>query len=172
MSLIRYHPRYSKGMFNHCVIKDGVIRKHVYHFDSKFHRVGGPAVHQWNSKGQLIWEQWLVDESYHREDGPAFRRWNSKGQLIIEEWCLNGQYNREDGPALRVWNDEGVLIEEIWHRHNDRHREDGPALREWNDEGQLIFEEWWVDGKLVDKPSGCDGKVVTIEGKQYRLEPV
>ena len=74
--------------------------------------------------------------------------------------------------VIQEWNDEGQLIREAWYVDGKVHREDGPAVHRWNDEGQLILEEWRVDGKLVDKPSGCDGKLVTIDGKQYRLEPV
>ena len=74
--------------------------------------------------------------------------------------------------VIQLWNDEGQLIREEWRVDGKFHRVDGPAVHRWNDEGQLILEEWRVDGKLVVKPSGCDGKLVTIDGKQYRLESV
>ena len=102
----------------------------------------------------------------------VIQRWNSEGQLIREEWRVDGKFHRVDGPAVHRWNSEGQLIYEQWRVDGKLHRVDGPARRQWNDEGQLIYEEWWVDGEEVDKSSGCDGKVVTIEGKQYRLEPV
>jgi len=56
---------------------------------------------------------------------------------------------------------------------DERHRLDGPAV-EWLDD----YKEWWVNGKLMTekefnkytkpKPT-CEGKVVEVDGKKYKL---
>jgi hypothetical protein len=125
----------------------------------------------------------------HREDGPAIE-W-SDGH---KEWYRNGQLHREDGPAVE-WAD-GT---KYWYRNNQCHREDSPAIelpsgnKEWYRNGQLHREDgpaiewsdgtkfWYLDGKKLtekeflkrtqDQPS-CDGKVVEIDGKKYKLTEV
>lgn len=99
----------------------------------------------WNDNGQLVYESYFFNRKLHREDGPAYQRWNKNGRLVYEEYWLNGEL----------------------------HREDGPAYREWDDNGRLIYEEYWLNGKKVAKADlhtqSCDGKVVEIDGKRYKL---
>ena len=78
------------------------------------------------------------------------------------------------GLFTHVVIEDGELKWQMCFFDGNLHRVDGPAHQQWNDEGKLIREEWWIDGndKQVVKPSGCDGKLVTIDGKQYRLELV
>ena len=60
-----------------------------------------------------------------------------------------------------------------WYRDDKRHREDGPAV-EW----ASGTKEWYLNGKqlseseFMTRNKTCDGKVVTIDGKQYRLHEV
>jgi len=60
-----------------------------------------------------------------------------------------------------------------WYLNGKRHREDGPAS-EWAD-GEKY---WYLNGvELAEadfnakqkKPESCDGKLVEIDGKKYRL---
>ena len=80
-------------------------------------------------------------------------------------WLLNGKYHREDGPALGFSNGG-----KHWYQHGKRHREDGPALEHANG-----YKEWYLDDKKLteqefnQRMSSCDGKVVEIEGKKYKL---
>jgi len=103
---------------------------------------------------------------------------NDAGQLIREEFWLNGGFHNEHGPAVRVWNDAGQLIYEAFWLNDRLHNEHGPAIREWNDAGQLTYEEFWLNyerlskDKWIAKTQSCVGKIVTIDGKQYRLEEV
>ena len=114
-------------------------------------------------------------------DNDGTKRWyNELGQLHNEHgpaieyadgskcWYLNGQRHREDGPAI-----EDADGTKSWYRNGKLHREDGPAV-EWADGSK----EWYLNGKYLTeaefnartkKQSTCDGKVVEIDGKKYKL---
>jgi hypothetical protein len=85
-------------------------------------------------------------------------------------WYLDGKRHREDGPAF-----EGSGGTKSWWLNGKRHREDGPAI-EWSYE----TKEWYLDGKeltkqehkaATSKPT-CEGKIVEIDGKKYKLMEV
>ena len=85
-------------------------------------------------------------------------------------WYFNGQLHREDGPAVE-WAD-GT---KYWHFNGKIHREDGPAI-EWASGSKY----WFLNGEELTeaefnariKQSSCDGKVVEIDGKKYKLQEV
>ena len=62
-----------------------------------------------------------------------------------------------------------------WYLNGKRHREDGPAI-EYGDGSKcwylndVEFTEEEYNNKM--KPTSCNGKVVTIDGKQYKLTEV
>ena len=64
-------------------------------------------------------------------------------------WYLNGKYHREDGPAVECSN----------------------GAKFWRLNGEELTEEEYNE-RMNPKPSSCNGKVVTIEGKQYKLTEV
>ena len=87
-------------------------------------------------------------------------------------WYLNGKYHREDGPAIEYKNGD-----KAWWLNGNRHREDGPAI-EWADGDK----EWYLNGieysesdwkkevaKLRANKTSCDGRIVEIDGKKYKL---
>ena len=80
-------------------------------------------------------------------------------------WYLNGKRHREDGPAIEWANGS-----KSWWLDDKRHRGDGPAA-EYADG----TKEWWLNGKQVTEAEvmgiGCDGKLVEIDGRKYRLIP-
>ena len=63
-----------------------------------------------------------------------------------------------------------------WYLNNKRHREDGPAVelasgsKSWCLNGKYLTEDEWR-AKTQPQPS-CDGKVVEIDGKKYKLTEV
>jgi hypothetical protein len=87
-------------------------------------------------------------------------------------WYLNEQLHREDGPAIDC--DDGY---KCWYIKDRLHREDGPAVECAN--GQKV---WYLDGQqyredtykaeMAQRNNTCNGKVVTIEGKQYELAEI
>ena len=83
-------------------------------------------------------------------------------------WYLNGKLHREDGPAVE-WSDGTKR----WYRNGKLHREDGPAC-EFADG----TKRWYIDGLALaeegfnNKNKTCNGKIVTIDGKQYKLQEV
>ena len=106
----------------------------------------------------------------HRENGPAVERASG-----IKEWWLNGQRHREDGPAAE-YSDGG---KEWWLNHM-LHRENGPAIEYGNG-----VKEWWLNGecyyeadfhaemkKRKSASTSCEGKIVEIDGKKYKLVEV
>ena len=78
----------------------------------------------------------------HRVDGPAVEYVDG-----YKSYYLNGLLNRTDGPAIE--------------------RADGTKLYYLNGQG-LTKEEW----EQRVKPPTCDGKIVEIEGKKYKLVEV
>jgi hypothetical protein len=116
-------------------------------------------------------KRWLLNGKTHREDGPAVEYANG-----TKEWCLNGYCHREDGPAI-----EGANGYKSWYLNGNLHREDGPAV-EYADG----TKEWYLNSKHYSEaefnaemakrkqpqPLSCEGKVVEIEGKKYRLTEV
>ena len=65
-----------------------------------------------------------------------------------------------------------------WYQNGNRHRLDGPAIeysdgtKEWYIEGKEYTEQAFNQKvKELTSPT-CDGKLVEIEGKKYRLQIV
>ena len=85
-----------------------------------------------------------------------------------KEWLQHSKLHREDGPA-REWSD-GT---KEWLLSGKFHREDGPAVEWANGE-----KYWYLNDKRLSEQefnqrmSSCDGKVVEIEGKKYKLQEV
>lgn len=90
-----------------------------------------------------------------------YTKWFKEGTDIL---------HRENGPA-------GLHVNggKDWYKNGKRHREDGPAFEYFN------CKEWWFNGikipcftqeeflKKIKPQSSCDGKVVEIDGKKYKL---
>jgi hypothetical protein len=112
-------------------------------------------------------KDWYLNDKRHREDGPAvecvdgYRCWYKKGRL-----------HREDGPAV-----EHADGDKSWYLDGKKHREDGPAV-----EHAGGYKSWYLEGVNYSKSehkaemnrrnNTCNGKVVTIEGKQYELTEI
>ena len=83
---------------------------------------------------------------------------------------VNGMLHREDGPALE-WCDGQM----DWYVNGARHREDGPAIvyangsKRWYLNGKQLSEEEFLKKTQKSTPASCEGKIVEIEGKKYRL---
>ncbi|MFA5024128.1 MAG: hypothetical protein WC523_04190 [Patescibacteria group bacterium] len=110
-------------------------------------------------------KEWYLNGKCHREDGPAIECANG-----TKEWYINSLHHREDGPACEYANGD-----KYWYLNGQRHREDGPAI-ERSDGGK----EWYLDGieyteeefLAKTKPATCEGKIVEIDGKKYKLSEV
>ena len=82
-----------------------------------------------------------------------------------KEWFLNDNLHREDGPAV-----EWTSGTKSWYLNGRFHREDGPAVEYINGD-----KYWYIDGKELseeefnNRNKNCNGKIVTIDGKQYKL---
>ena len=100
----------------------------------------------------------------HREDGPAVESANG-----TKVWYRNDRRHREDGPAVECANGD-----KFWYRNGQRHREDGPAI-EYADGRKY----WYINDKELTETEfnartndNCNGKVVEIDGKKYKLTEV
>ena len=108
---------------------------------------------------------WYLNNKRHREDGPAIEYANGD-----KHWYLNDQRHRTDGPAIEWTNGN-----KYWYLNGQLHREDGPAI-EWTNGTKL----WLLNGKELTEqeflaqqsPSTCEGKIVEVDGKKYRLQAV
>ena len=84
-----------------------------------------------------------------------------------KNWYLNGKRHREDGPSV-----EHPTGYKAWYLNDKLHREDGPAV-----EYSTGSKFWFLEGKKLteqqhkaatSKPT-CEGKIVEIDGKKYKL---
>ena len=142
-------------------IKINEVGDTFYYSDKEMnilHREDGPTI-EWADGSK----SWHLNGECHREDGPAIEWPNGS-----KEWYLNGHPHREDGPAI-----ERADGYKSWYLNGRPHREDGPAI-EWPNGSK----EWWLNGeRLTEKefnkrkePSSCcNGKIVEIDGKKYKL---
>lgn len=107
---------------------------------------------------------WYLHGLRHREDGPAVE-WASGDKF----WYLHGKLHRENGPACEYANGT-----KAWYLHDERYREDGPAVelangsKAWYLNSKFLTKEEWEKQVSTATPS-CEGKVIEIEGKKYKL---
>jgi hypothetical protein len=86
-----------------------------------------------------------------------------------ERWYNEqNQLHREGGPAVEYTNGD-----KSWFFNGKHHREGGPAI-EWADG----TKKWFVNGNELTEAEfnahtkSCNGKVVEIDGKKYKLQAV
>ena len=145
------------------VTEAGIIR--WYNEKEEYHCEHGPAVEYPNGN-----KYWYQNNKLHRLDGPAIEYVDGD-----KSWYQNGELHRLDGPAIECVNGA-----KYWYQNNKLHRLDGPAV-ECTDGSKY----WFIEDKeyteaefkkkvkeLKNPKSSCDGKVVTIEGKQYKLTEI
>jgi hypothetical protein len=107
-------------------------------------------------------KRWYHKKKLHREDGPAIEWVNGR-----KEWYVDGKLHRTDGPAI-----EFAAGTKFWYVDGECHRIDGPAVeyadgyKAWYVDGEALTEAQWR--KRVTK-STCEGKVVEVDGVQYKL---
>jgi hypothetical protein len=76
------------------------------------------------------------------------------------------QLHREDGPAVELASGT-----KCWYLNDKCHREDGPAVELANGD-----KRWFLNGKKLteaefnSRTKSCNGKVVEIDGKKYKLQ--
>ena len=109
-------------------------------------------------------EGWYNEQDQlHREEGPAVERANG-----TKHWYINGQLHREEGPAIESANGD-----KEWYHNDKLHREGGPAIEYANG-----TKYWYLNGKGLTeaefnaRTKSCDGRVVEIDGKKYKLQAV
>jgi hypothetical protein len=105
--------------------------------------------------------RWYNEQGkHHREGGPAIEWANG-----AKSWWINGECHREDGPACE-WADG----DKSWYINGQLHREDGPAVE--RADGTKF---WYINGECLTeaefnaRTKSCNGKVVEIDGKKYKL---
>ena len=88
-----------------------------------------------------------------------------------KHWFYGGKRHREDGPAIEFFSGG-----KEWWLNNQRHREDGAAC-EYSDGvkfwylNDVRYTEEEYHNKQNKVPS-CAGKVVSVDGRKYKLEEV
>jgi hypothetical protein len=86
----------------------------------------------------------------------------------IRWYNSNNELHREDGPAM-----EYASGDKYWYINGKRHREDGPAIELANG-----TKYWYINDKHLTeaefnaRTKSCNGKVVEIDGKKYKLQEV
>jgi hypothetical protein len=110
-------------------------------------------------------KRWYHKKKFHRLDGPAIEYADG-----TKSWYCDGKLHRTDGPAIEYADGN-----KCWCVNGKLHRTDGPAIDYVNgnkywylDDVELTEYEW---RKRVTKPN-CEGKVVEVDGVQYKLVAV
>ena len=89
-----------------------------------------------------------------------------------KRWYLNGKLHRTDGPATEYTNGS-----KCWYLDGKLHREDGPAVecadgtKCWYLNGEELTEAQFAD-RTKKANRTCEGKVVEVDGVEYRLSAV
>ena len=105
----------------------------------------------------------------HRVGGPAIDYDNGDKEWY-KEWYKEGILHREDGPACEYANGY-----KCWYKEGNLHRVDGPAVEDANG-----TKYWYLEDKKYTEAeynkklhaSTCEGKVVEIDVKKYKLTGV
>ena len=112
-------------------------------------------------------KEWRRDNNLHRDDGPAVEMHDG-----TKKWFLKGLLHRDDGPAV-----EGIDGTREWCLMGKLHREDGPAIMypdgtTYHYLNDKYYSEQAFKKEMSRRNNSCDGKVVEIEGKKYKLTEV
>ena len=136
--------------YNSC--DEAISRTIEKYLGNKLHCLNGPAIQTYDPRdGRKIREVYYEHGNCHRDDGrPADITFFDDGNLLREEYFVNGKRHNENGVAIVSYNRDGSIN----------------AQRYYLNDELLTHEEWLL------KTSSCDGKIVEIDGKQYRLTEV
>ena len=113
-------------------------------------KVEAKVVWKYYDNGKLEYEAYYIDGKLHNPNGPAYRSWYKNGNLATEECRIDDKY----------------------------HNPNGPAFHSWYSNGKLVSESYWIGGKQLTKKQfenrnkSCEGKVVEIDGKKYKLQEI
>lgn len=88
-------------------------------------------------------KEWYSDGRRHRIFGPAIERENG-----TKYWYVEGEHHRLDGPAI-----EYPSGSKYWYINNK----------------QVTEEQHKVLVENMNKPVTCDGKLVEVDGKKYKM---
>jgi hypothetical protein len=127
------------------------------------HRLDEPAIEYADGN-----KAWWVNGKRHRLDGPAIEC--ASGTKC---WFVNGKLHREDGPAIEYA--DGT---KQWLVNDELHRLDGPAIelsgggKAWYIAGKSYTEKQFNKKVKQLQNKSCEGKIVEIEGKKYKLTSV
>jgi len=91
----------------------------------------------------------------------------------ITKWYLDGKIHRGNNlPAIEYISSANGY--KAWYVNGLRHRENGPAIeyadgsKGWYLKG-LYYTEEEFNEKMNPKQDSCDGKMVEVDGKKYKL---
>jgi antitoxin component YwqK of YwqJK toxin-antitoxin module len=92
---------------------------------------------------------------------------------LYEYFYKNDQRHREgDLPAVIIYRVDGSVKYEYFYKNDQRHREgDLPAEIRYRVDGSISYEYFYKNGKeyTPSKPVPCAGKIIEIDGKQFKL---
>lgn len=133
----------------------------------------------------------LYHEKYHRNLDDRFKRPTSEvtmkfnaGDKIkciqVDNFCLTlGKVYtvlKSTDTSVNITNDQGDEIDYSNHRfelvESPRVPEKKIDIEEYYEDGSIDYQEYYKDGKQIKEPKGCSDKIVTIEGKQYKLQEI
>ena len=157
--------------------KDIVYKDSAGHYHNPY----GPAIIHYYSNGKIAFESYYLNNKSHREDGPAIIYYYRDGKIEFEHYYLNDQYHRENGPAHIHYYENGKIQYEEYYLNDKLHREDGPAFISYYEDGKIEHESYYLNGERLskedfnnrnNKKDSCQGKIVEIDGRKYKLTPI
>ena len=74
--------------------------------------------------------------------------------------------------------DNGNISREEYLLNGESHRENGIAFKIWFENGNILEEGYYINGKRLTKEEfnnrnkTCNGKIIEIDGKKYKLKEI
>lgn len=151
--------------------QNGVKFSERYYIDGFPENKNGPTTVRYHENGKIRSKIWRdKNDKCHREDGPAIENYNTEGQLIFEEWYFNDVRTRNNAPASIRRNKNGIIIREDYFFNNKQHREnDLPSSITYDLHG-FIKREDWIEGPKHYRVDGKPTIVKHLNGGQLTSE--
>lgn len=141
---------YRDGTLKWTTRKNGRIAKISFYDAARvLHRVGGPAIVEYDESEHPHRFRYYQHGQLHRIDAPAETRYREDGSRESEAWYLCGQLHREDGPAIVEYDQAGQVRCEEWYQSGRLHRIDGPAVINYDQAGNISYEGWFQHDKRI-----------------------
>lgn len=138
--------------------RDGTVVYRAWYIHGKVCRPNKPAMITYDSKGEIIREDWYNDcgQLHRGDDLPAITKWDSDRNITYLAWRYEGKASRKKGPATIAWEitSKGPVLCYMYWQWKDRYHnfdQKKPSIINWDAEGNVSEQFWCKHGSYVFK---------------------